>query len=158
PWETPAHLDEPAAPAAQEARIRPGAAGPETNAAHAIDIPMSQEQQAAGHRNPDLPERKVVTAACVLPSLPDNEPPGDSAFIDFAHIKRQLPLTQVLDQLGLSARLRGRGPQKRCSCPIHRGDARGRTFSVNLDEGVFYCHDRTCGKKGDVIDLWASVH
>jgi hypothetical protein len=100
----------------------------------------------------------VVTAACALPSLPEHEPTGDSTFIDFAQIKRQLPLTQVLDQLGLSARLRGRGPQKRCPCPIHRGDARGRTFSVNLSAGVFYCHDRTCGKKGDVIDLWASVH
>jgi DNA primase len=91
-------------------------------------------------------------------SLPETEPPGDSAVIDFTQIKRQLPMIQVLDQLGLLPRLRGRGPQRRCTCPIHRGDARGRTFSVNLDEGVYYCHDPSCGKKGDVIDLWAGVH
>jgi Bacterial DNA topoisomerase IB, N-terminal domain/CHC2 zinc finger len=36
-------------------------------------------------------------------------------------------------------------------------DARGRTFSVNLDANVFHCFDKTCGQKGDVIDLWASV-
>jgi DNA primase len=78
--------------------------------------------------------------------------------LDFAHLKRQLPMARVLDQLGLSARLRGSGPQKRCTCPIHRGDARGKSFSVHLTENVFCCHDKACGKKGDVIDLRASVH
>jgi DNA primase len=63
----------------------------------------------------------------------------------------------VLDQLGWSSRLRGSGPQRRCSCPLHRGDARGRTFSVNLDDNVFQCFDNKCAQKGDVIDLWASV-
>ncbi len=77
---------------------------------------------------------------------------------DFEHLKRQLPLARVLDHLGLSARLRGPGSQRRCACPIHRGDGRGRSFSVNLDEHVFQCFDATCGQKGDVIDLWAAVH
>ena len=77
--------------------------------------------------------------------------------MDFAHLKRQVPLARVLDQLGLTARLRGSGPQRRCACPLHRGDARGRTFSVNLDEHVFHCFDKRCAKQGDVIDLWAAV-
>jgi hypothetical protein len=34
----------------------------------------------------------------------------------------------------------------------------GRTFSVNLDENVFHCFDKQCGRKGDVIDLWAAAH
>src|SRR5262249_48815050 len=50
-------------------------------------------------------------------------------------------------------RARRRGP-----CPIHRGDARGRTFSVNLPEDVFRCFEAWCGKEGDVIDLWAALH
>ena len=83
---------------------------------------------------------------------------GDAVYIDFAHLKQQLPLSRVLDQLGLTARLRGRGPQRRCACPLHRGDARGRTFSVNLDDNVFHCFAKECGRKGDVIDLWAAVH
>jgi DNA primase len=99
----------------------------------------------------------VVTAAC-----PDNVAEAGSAgeglFIDFAHLKRQLSLAAVLDHLGLTARLRGRGSQRRGACPLHRGDARGRTFSVNLEENVFHCFDKRCGQKGDVIDLWASVH
>jgi DNA primase len=56
------------------------------------------------------------------------------------------------------ARLRGSGAQRRCTCPIHRGDARGRTFSVNLAENVFQCFELKCGQKGDVIDLWAAMH
>jgi DNA primase len=67
-------------------------------------------------------------------------------------------MARVLDQLGLTARLRGSGVQRRCACPIHRGDARGRTFSVNLEENVFQCFDARCASKGDVIDLWASLH
>jgi DNA primase len=66
-------------------------------------------------------------------------------------------MARVLDQLGLTPRLRGNGAQKRCTCPIHRGDARGRTFSVNLEEHVFQCFDPACAAKGDVIDLWAKA-
>jgi len=43
------------------------------------------------------------------------------------------------------------------ACPLHRGDTRGRTFSVNLDVNVFQCFDKKCAQKSDVIDLWASV-
>ena len=67
-------------------------------------------------------------------------------------------MAQVLDQLGLLARLRGNGPQRKGPCPLHRGDGRGRTFSVHLDKNVFQCFDAACGQKGDVIDLWAAVH
>jgi len=59
--------------------------------------------------------------------------------MDFAHVKGQLTMAQVLDQLGLSARWRGQGPQRRGVCPLHRGDGRGRTFSVN---GVGGCAAR----------------
>ena len=85
-------------------------------------------------------------------------PSSQTSFVDFAHVRRQLPMARVLDQLGLTARLRGSGVQRRCACPIHRGDARGRTFSVNLEENVFQCFDARCASKGDVIDLWASLH
>jgi len=69
-----------------------------------------------------------------------------------------LSLERVLGHLGLTQRLRGSGPQRRCACPIHRGDNRGRTFSVNLQDNVFCCFDARCGKQGDVIDLWAALH
>jgi transposase len=134
-WDAPAHL--------------PGeAAGP--------DVPASEQSQAAGHKRSAEPARTVVTAACA-DSIAPEEVLDEHTAVDFAHLKRQLPLARLLDQLGLTGRLRGSGPQRRCPCPLHRGDARGRTFSVNLQENVFQCFDSACGKKGDVIDLWASV-
>jgi len=116
---------------------------------------MSIKEQAAG-LTPDMPARTEVAATRSV-SLPERTPFDENAFIDFAHLKSQLPMARVLDQLGLATRLRGKGPQRKGPCPIHRGDARGRTFSVNLEEGLFCCFDPRCARKGDVIDLWASV-
>jgi hypothetical protein len=79
------------------------------------------------------------------------------SYLDLAHLKHQLPIARGLDQLGLAVQLRGRGPRRCCPCPLHRGDARGRTFSVNLDANVFQCFDKKCGQNGDVIDLRAAV-
>ena len=122
----------------------------------ASDDGRSPEDQAAGHKPDTKPAPKVVTAACA-DSIGGAASAGESTYIDFDHLKQQLPLARVLDQLGLSARLRGHGPQRRGACPLHRGDARGRTFSVNLDDNVFQCFDKQCGPKGDVIDLWAGL-
>ena len=102
----------------------------------------------------------VVTAARSITSTSTLATPAQrqSTLVDFAHLQRQLPIARVLDQLGLGARLKGPGLQKRGPCPLHRGDGRGRTFSVHLGEGVFHCFDKTCGQKGDLIDLWATVN
>ncbi len=123
----------------------------------ATDNGTSPESQAAGPKPDAKPAWTGVAAACA-DSVAEGATVGEGAFIDFAHLKRQLPLTRVLDQLGLSSRLRGGGAQRRGACPLHRGDGRGRTFSVNLDDNVFQCFDARCGRKGDAIDLWAAVH
>jgi transposase len=114
-------------------------------------------EQAAGHKPGSVPAEEVVTAARADKVA---QPPaaGEGTYSDFAHIKQQLPMEKVLAHLGLASRLRGGGGQRRCACPIHRGDRRGRTFSVNLKDNVFSCFDTRCGKQGDVIDLWAALH
>jgi transposase len=142
PWE---RTDEPGAPA-------PVGAGSEAGGSEVGVL----EAPAPGHKS-EAPTRTVVTGVGT-PTVPRAEPAGQHPFIDFAHLRVQLPLVRVLDQLGLSGRVRGTGAQRRCACPIHRGDGRGRSFSVNLDENVFCCFDTGCGAKGDVIDLWAAVH
>jgi transposase len=146
PWHAPAHVDPEA-----------GARGQESDAPSDSDMPMSAMNQAAGLTRSAMPAQKEVTAART-PRLPETAATGETLFLDFAHLKRQLPLARVLDQLGLTPRLRGPATQKRCACPIHRGDARGRTFSANLEDNVFHCFDAACAAKGDVIDLWAAVH
>ena len=146
PWDRAAHTESAAA--------LPAGASPRSTPPTAEQPP---EAPAAGHKPELEPAGKVVTTAGPLNVTP-RPASGEPMFLDFAHLKRQLPLARVLDQLGLTARLRGRGPQRRCACPIHRGDGRGTSFSVNLDEHVFHCFDAGCGKQGDVIDLWAAVH
>jgi transposase len=142
PWQTPAHVE--TSDNGMSLEDKPS------------DTPLSREEQAAGRKRTAQPAGTAVAAACTDTAAEADEV-GESAYLDFAHLKRQLPLTRVLDQLGLFSRLRGGGPQRRCVCPLHRGDARGRTFSVNLDDNVFQCFDKKCAQKGDVIDLWASV-
>jgi hypothetical protein len=180
PWEKPAHL-QPQLDAQPE-----GEARPKTEQA------PEQNQQAAGHKNPAMPERSVVTAACGTSSLPEAATAGNGAtrsqetrcagrtsdlamspdrdthsdilmsqpavspWLDFAHVKSQLPIQRVLEHLDLFAQMRGRGSQWRGPCPVH-GQGKGRTFSVQLDANLFQCFDKKCAIKGDIIDLWAAV-
>ena len=161
PWDRAAHL--------------PGAPMAAPVAASASTQPSNT--QAAGHNQPVEPERLVVTAACVASSVTEAAtvrnasatatPVIDSAmsqllWVNFEHIKAQLPLARVLDQLRLRDSLRGRGAQLKGPCPLHgpsSADAkRGCTFSVNLQQNVFHCFHPSCARKGDVIDLWAALH
>jgi transposase len=115
------------------------------------------QEQAAGHKPTIASAQEVVTAAGGL-TVADEPRIDEPTALDFAHLKSQLTMLQVLDHLGLSSRLCGSGPQRRCACPIHRGDQRGRTFSVNVSANVFQCFAKECGRKGDVIDLWSALH
>ncbi|HSY95391.1 MAG TPA: transposase [Steroidobacteraceae bacterium] len=119
--------------------------------------PAEAQDQAAGLKDTAMPALKEVTAACEA-SLAHDAEPGQNAFVDFAHVKAQLPIGRVLDHLNLTRKLQGAGAQKRCACPIHCPHSHGRTFSVNLDDNVFQCFSPRCQKKGDVIDLWAALH
>jgi Transposase IS116/IS110/IS902 family/CHC2 zinc finger len=86
---------------------------------------------------------------------------SSSPWIDFDHLKTQLPLARVLAHLQLLDGLRGNSVQKKGTCPLHGprdGQKRGRTLSVNLDKNVFQCFQPACAKKGDVIDFWAALH
>ena len=137
---------------------KPDAPAPQD--ATASDTPVSLQAQAAGH-TPDEPARTVVTATCSA-TLPDPtasvDGPPAGVWLDFVHLKKQLPMARLLDHLGLTSRLKGSSAQRRCACPIHRGDGRGRTFSVNLDSNEYQCFDAGCASQGDVIDLWAALH
>ena len=77
------------------------------------------------------------------------EAPRGYGPVTFPHFHFESPMLPKPTSVPLSA--------QRCACPINRGDARGRTFSVNLDDNVYQCFDATCQSKGDVINLWAAV-
>jgi transposase len=141
PWQTPAHVavDETGC----DTGLSPNAEDKGRRRADASEKPPARISTEASNDSPHRPACGTFERGC---------------FVDFAHVKRQLPMTRVLDHLGLSSRLRGNGPQRRGACPLHRGDARGRTFSVHLDEHVFQYFDPKCAAKGDVIDLWSKLH
>jgi hypothetical protein len=131
------------------------------------------ENKTAGRNKGQSPKSKAVTAAAV--SVEQNQAPVKEmkasaasqeipspqapALIDFAAIRRQVTMEQVLKHLGHLDRLAGSGPQRRGPCPLHAEEQpRGRSFSVNLDKNVCQCFHPPCGLKGNVLDLWARYH
>ena len=83
-------------------------------------------------------------------------PPADvSRSLDFADIRDQLRISDVLDLLGCKLPSVS-GHQLRGPCPLH-GSTRGtsRCFSANTDKQVFHCFK--CGCHGNALDLWAKA-
>lgn len=75
--------------------------------------------------------------------------------IDFADIRRSLPVEQVLTHYGVEIRSRS-GDQLMAICPFHphkgpNGTARSPSFSVNTPTGRWHCH--SCKAGGSALDL-----
>jgi transposase len=125
----------------------------------------SGNEKAVGHKR-DLPAEGVVTTAppTLEPAPPAVKPeprrtPATRPNVDFAYLREHVTMEQVLQHLGLSASLGGRGQQRRGPCPVHsQATASERTFSVHLGKDVFQCFHADCALKGNVLDLWAAIH
>jgi transposase len=128
----------------------------------------AQGEATAGGRKGQGPERQAVTpAASNIPSAcpasntpgPAPAPPIATSRVDFAQLRKQISIEQILRELHAWEGLKGHGAQRRGPCPIHEpAGADGRSFSVNLHKNVFQCFDASCGAKGNVLDLWAQSH
>jgi transposase len=147
PWEPPA----------------PTPPSPPTLDAPPPSVPAVANDKAVGHKR-DVPAQEVVTTApaTVAPNpvpVKPAAPPKARPKIDYAFLRQQVTMEQVLEHLGLLGNLRGRGRQRRGPCPIHgpAGDAQP-TFSAHLGKNVFQCFQAECGAHGNVLDLWAALH
>jgi transposase len=149
PWENPG--------AAPLATTTPGDPG--------VGAPSVGTKKAVGHKR-DVPAKEVVTtanstveptASPVKPATPS--PTNTRPKVDYAFLRQQVTMEQVLEYLGLMTELRSCGDQRRGPCPVHShpGDAK-RTFSVHLGKNAFQCFHADCGVKGNVLDLWAAIH
>ena len=126
---------------------------------------LSKDKEAVGHKQ-DSPAKKVVTTATstVAPTadpvkLTMPKQLSTRPRVDFALVRQQVTMEQVLDHLGLLDRLRGRGSQRRGPCPIHsQAESAKPTFSVNLSKKAFQCFHAQCAAKGNVLDLWSLMH
>ena len=98
-------------------------------------------KKAVGHKR-DLPAEKVVTTAnSTVEPPPGSVKPASPRTVagrpkvDFAWLREQITIQQVLEHLGFFASLRGSGQQRRGPCPIHSQPAAlERTFSVHLPD------------------------
>jgi transposase len=150
PWQSPS--DTPVS--------TPPASAPATPAA----APASNDK-AVGHQA-ELAAEKVVTTAdsSVQPAPAPVKPPPAATTraarpkVDFAFLRPQVTMEQVLRHLGLFEQLKGRGLQRRGCCPVHGqpGQAQ-KTFSVHLGKQVFQCFEARCAVSGNVLDLWAAL-
>jgi DNA primase len=77
-----------------------------------------------------------------------------AGWIEFAAIKRAVPLAAVLEHYRIGELRRSGREQWRGRCPLHGGEGR-ETFHVNTAEQVFHCF--SCGAGGSVLDLVAAV-
>jgi transposase len=137
--------------------------------------PKSANDEAVGHKREQVPAEKVVTtapskvsstapavngadgaaSAGTQPSTASNHAPS-RPHVDFAFLRSQITLEQVLRHLGLFEDLKGRAPQLHGCCPFHEGDRRRRTLSVHLGKNVFHCFHADCQAQGNALDFWAA--
>lgn len=75
--------------------------------------------------------------------------------LDFALLRRQVALADVLDLVGFTATAR-QGPQLRGRCPVHGSSSpRSRSFAAHLDKQCWHCY--RCGAGGNALDLFVAV-
>ncbi|HEV3083558.1 MAG TPA: CHC2 zinc finger domain-containing protein [Gemmataceae bacterium] len=75
--------------------------------------------------------------------------------IDFAELRRQVRLGQVLELLGFEVVSRW-GAQMRGPCLVHGSTRpRSRVFSAHLERHCWHCF--RCGAHGNALDLWLAA-
>ena len=149
---------------------RRGDGQPQTSASEprVQDAPPADaaQQNGAGRKREVVPVRKAVAApqssvghsASTVNVEQERSAKRVDPFVDFAYVRSQITIEQVLEKLGCRLPLRGAGSEKRGCCPIHESpNKRSRSFSVNVEKNVFQCFRPECAAKGNALDLWAAV-
>jgi len=134
----------------------------------AADRQARIEKKAAGRKGDKAPRRQAVTAttSSIEPeppaskkAAPAKRAPAKTPTVDFAALRREVTVQQILSHWGHFQQLGGRGPQRRGPCPLHPSErGKSRCFSVNLEKNVCQCFHPPCAFKGNVLDLWAAYH
>src|SRR5919108_6678237 len=75
--------------------------------------------------------------------------------VDFAEIKRVVPLAYILSHYGLLERLKRVGSQLTGCCPIHNGSNR-KQFVVDLNKNSWRCFGE-CDRGGGTLELVAEI-
>jgi hypothetical protein len=143
---------------------QPSDTPPTTTTLTSNDVPSASNDKAVGHKRDEPAKQEVVTTATATvvpgpaPVNPAPATPSKRPKVDYAFLRQQGTMQQVLEHLGLLGNLRGRGQQRRGPCPIHgQPNDPQHTFSVHLGRNIFQCFHADCGAHGNVLDLWMAV-
>ena len=131
--------------------------------------PKAGNDKAVGHKRDRVPVKQVVTTApsTVKPVPTSVKLPRSSAVarpkVDFAYLRQQVTMAQVLGHLGILSLFKGTAQQRRGPCPVHAEapatiPVKKHTCSVQLGKNIFQCFQAECAAHGNVLDLWAAVH
>jgi transposase len=124
------------------------------------------QQETAG-RKQDMPEKEAITAAeskvdvsaTPVKRATLSQPASSGRWVDFACLRQQVTMEQVLQHVGCLDEMSKRGSQRRGRCPIHtKPGERNRSFSVDVKRNVFQCFEPHCAAHGNVLDFWAAWH
>jgi hypothetical protein len=164
-------IQEDATPATETAATMPAAQTPitkaplsEAPAVIAPSAPKAENDKAVGHKRDRVPEKQVVTTASssVKPALSPVNPPSSSTVarpkVDFAYLRQQVTMEQVLSHLGILSLFKGTGEQRRGPCPVHAEatastSTRKHTCSVQLGKYIFQCFKAECAAKGNITSF-----
>jgi transposase len=114
-----------------------------------------EEETVAGHKRVACPQRKVVTATDSTVTQPASTCQPQAGSVDYAYLREQITMEQVLGHLGYADRLHGRGAERRGPCPFHTPSGQqSKSFCVNLDKHLFHCTNPKCDLGGNALDLW----
>jgi transposase len=127
--------------------------------------PGHKAQQETAGRKQDMPEKQAITAADSKIEAPASEvkqpnasnAAGNGRWVDFAWLRQQVTIEQVLQHVGCLEELSKSGSQRRGRCPMHaKPGERDRCFSVDVNKNVFQCFNPKCAIHGNVLDFWAA--
>ena len=79
----------------------------------------------------------------------------EGTWVDFAELRRLVPLALIISRYGLDAELKRVGSQLRGCCPIHKGTNPAQ-FVVDLRNNVWRCFG-DCNRGGGPLELVAEI-
>jgi DNA primase len=74
-------------------------------------------------------------------------------WINFRELRSKLNFADVLRHYNVEVKRKGAQLQGFCPLPSHQGSRNSRSFSANLERGIFHCFG--CGAKGNVLEFAA---
>jgi hypothetical protein len=80
----------------------------------------------------------------------------ERGWVDFKKIKEAVDIQMVLAHYGIIS-LSKHGEELRGSCPIHRGSAKSKTFTINVRKNAFQCFSKECNARGNVLDFVSAM-